>query len=203
MTQVKICGVTSLEDAALCVSAGADAIGLNFVPASVRCIDVATARAIAASLPPRVLAVGVFADADYDELMRIKQAAGLACVQLHGDESPALLERLLPHAYKALRVRDAGILAEAHRFGGEHLLLDAYVPGVLGGSGERFDWGLASQLSAARKITLAGGLNPENVAEAVLCVAPFCVDVASGVERKPGIKDQARVQAFVRAAKTT
>jgi phosphoribosylanthranilate isomerase len=203
MIHVKICGVTSLQDAALCVAAGADAIGLNFVPASVRCIDLTTARAIAASLPPKVLSVGVFADADYDELQRIKAAVGLGCLQLHGDESPALLERLLPHAYKALRVRDDSILVEAHRFGGEHLLLDAYVPGVLGGSGERFDWGLASQLSATRKITLAGGLTPENVVEAIQCVAPYCVDVASGVEQRPGIKDPARVRAFVKAAKTT
>jgi phosphoribosylanthranilate isomerase len=201
MVRVKICGVTSVEDAQLCVSAGADAIGLNFVAASPRCIDVALARSIVAALPPHVLSVGVFVDADYAELIDIKTRVGLGCLQLHGDESPELLARCLPHAYKALRVRDVSIVSEAQRYPGEYLLLDAYVPGAHGGTGARFDWSLAAECAKWRKLTLAGGLTPDNVAEAIAAVQPFCVDVASGVERKVARKDPALVRAFVSAAR--
>jgi phosphoribosylanthranilate isomerase len=201
MTHVKICGITSIEDALMCVAAGADAIGLNFVPVSPRCIDLPLAAAIVRALPAHVMSVGVFVDADYAQLMQARQQVGLGCLQLHGDESPELLSRCLPHAYKALRVRDASIISEAARYAGEHLLLDAYVPGAHGGTGARFDWSLAAQLAQIRKLTLAGGLTPGNVAQAVAMVRPFCVDVASGVERSVAKKDALLVQAFVRAAK--
>jgi phosphoribosylanthranilate isomerase len=201
MTFVKICGVTSVEDAQLCVAAGADAIGLNFVASSPRCISIELAHTISASLPSHVLSVGVFVDCDHSELTRVRAAAGLGCLQLHGDESPELLARLLPHAYKALRVRGADVISAAARFAGEHLLLDAYVPGVHGGSGARFDWDLAAQLTKTRKITLAGGLDPENVAAAIEQVRPYCVDVASGVEASPRKKDARLVRAFIARAK--
>jgi phosphoribosylanthranilate isomerase len=201
MTAVKICGVTSVADAISCVEAGADAIGLNFVASSPRCVSIELARQIVQALPSGFMSVGVFVDADYEQLMRTKQSVGLRCLQLHGDESPALLARCLPHAYKALRVRDASLLAQAALYAGEHLLLDAYVPGVQGGTGASFDWKLAAQLAGARKITLAGGLHPENVATAIAAVRPFCVDVASGVESQPGKKDPAQVRAFVARAK--
>jgi phosphoribosylanthranilate isomerase len=201
MTAVKICGVTSVEDALLCASAGADAIGLNFASASPRCVSIELARLIVESLPSHVMTVGVFVDADYEQLMQTKQNVGLGCLQLHGDESPALLSRCLPHAYKALRVRAASLVEDAARYPGDHLLLDAYVPGVQGGTGASFDWKLATLLAGTRKITLAGGLNPDNVAAAVAAVRPFCVDVASGVERQIGSKDPERVHAFVARAK--
>jgi phosphoribosylanthranilate isomerase len=149
----------------------------------------------------RALAVGVFVDAGYAEIEAIKAETGIGCVQLHGGESPELLASLLPHAYKAIRMRDPSSLEEARRFGGEHILLDAYVPGMPGGTGERFDWQLAAELARERSVTLAGGLVPDNVAAAVQAVQPFCVDVASGVELAPGRKDPAKVRAFVRAAK--
>jgi phosphoribosylanthranilate isomerase len=201
MTAVKICGVTSVADALLCVDAGADAIGLNFVASSPRCVSEALARQIVQALPAGFMSVGVFVDADYEQLMQIKQRVGLCCLQLHGDESPALLARCLPHAYKALRVRDASLIEQAVLYPGEHLLLDAYVPGVHGGTGASFDWKLAAQLAGTRKVTLAGGLHPENVAAAVTAVRPFCVDVASGVESRPGNKDPELVRAFVARAK--
>jgi phosphoribosylanthranilate isomerase len=201
VVRVKICGVTSVEDARLCVSAGVDAIGLNFVAASPRCIDLVLAQAIVASLPQHVLSVGVFVDASYAELMDVKNRVGLGCLQLHGDESPELLARCLPHAYKALRVRDASVVRDAQRYAGEYLLLDAYAPGAHGGTGARFDWSLAAELAKSRKLTLAGGLTPDNVAQAIAAVQPFCVDVASGVEQSIAKKDPDLVRAFVSAAR--
>jgi phosphoribosylanthranilate isomerase len=201
MTYVKVCGVTSVQDVELCVAAGVDAIGLNFAPSSPRCLTLEAAAPLARAIPAHVLSVGVFVDADLEQLLHYKRVLSLGCLQLHGDEAPELLEQLLPHAYKALRVRGAEAVAEAARFAGEHLLLDAYVPGAHGGTGARFDWRLARELSRVRKITLAGGLTPENVAEAIAVVQPYCVDVASGVELSPGRKDPVRLHAFVRAAK--
>jgi len=203
MIHVKICGVTSVDDAAMCVEAGADAIGLNFAPSSPRCLDLATARAIVRVIPPQVIPVGVFVDADHETLIRYRDDVGLRCLQLHGDEPPELLAQLGPHAYKALRVRGPSVLQEAERYPGDFLLLDAYVPGVHGGSGARFDWNLALELARTRKLTLAGGLTPDNVRQAVEAVRPFCVDVASGVESAPGKKDAARVRAFVQNAKAS
>ena len=203
MTHVKICGVTSEHDAAVCVEAGADAIGLNFVPSSPRCLSLERAQAIVRVIPRHVIAVGVFVDADQQTLTRYKQSVGLGCLQLHGDEPPELLAHFLPHAYKALRVRGPGVREEAARYAGEFLLLDAYVPGVHGGSGARFDWNLALELAQQRKLVLAGGLTPENVGQAVATVKPFSVDVASGVECAPGVKDPALVRAFIQAAKAS
>ena len=201
MTHVKICGVTSVQDAALCVEAGADAIGLNFAPGSPRCLDLTTAAMIRRVIPAQVKAVGVFVDADRETLIRYRDSLGLDCLQLHGDESPELLASFLPHAYKALRVRGPGVKQEAARYPGAFLLLDAYVPGMHGGSGARFDWSLALELAQERKLTLAGGLTPHNVAEAIVAVKPFCVDVASGVESAPGRKDEALVRAFISNAR--
>jgi phosphoribosylanthranilate isomerase len=150
----------------------------------------------------RALVVGVFVDASYDEIVETKRMTGIGCVQLHGDEPPEVVAKLLPHAYKAVRVRDAASIDQARRYPGEHVLLDAYVPGESGGTGQTFSWALAAELARERKVTLAGGLRPENVALAVAEVHPYCVDVASGVERAPGEKDLARVRAFVRAAKS-
>lgn len=201
VTRVKICGVTSLQDLELCIDAGADAVGFNFYARSPRRVDLETARKLVQALAGRALAVGVFVDASYDQIEVVKARTGIGCVQLHGAEPPELLARLLPHAYKAIRMRDASSLVEARRFGGEHILLDAYVPGQPGGTGARFDWELAGELAAERRVTLAGGLEPANVAAAVARVRPYCVDVASGVEAAPGRKDAAKVREFIRAAK--
>jgi phosphoribosylanthranilate isomerase len=201
MVAVKICGVTTVEDAELCVTAGADAIGLNFYTGSPRYVSPEAARLIVDAIAGRALTVGVFVDATYEQILENTEQTQIACVQLHGDESPEQLLRLLPHAYKAIRVRDADSLTQARRYGGRHILLDAYVAGQAGGTGARFPWKFAAELARERNVTLAGGLDPDNVAEAVAFVQPFCVDVASGVERAPGRKDPERVHAFIAAAK--
>jgi phosphoribosylanthranilate isomerase len=203
MTRVKICGVTSVEDALASVEAGADAIGVNFARRSPRRVDVGLARQIVDALPPHVISVGVFVDSSEAEIRDVIARTGLRCVQLHGDEPPELVAAFLPHAYKALRVRGPGVLDEAARYPGEYVLLDAYVPGVEGGTGATFDWSVAAKLAQLRQVTLAGGLTPSNVAQAVREVRPFCVDVASGVELSPGRKDAAKVRAFIAAAKGT
>ncbi|MFI5307166.1 MAG: phosphoribosylanthranilate isomerase [Polyangiales bacterium] len=201
MSAVKICGVTSVRDAELCVAAGADAIGLNFHPRSPRYVDAQQARQIVDAVAERALTVGVFVDASYEQIKALEQQTGVACVQLHGDESPELLQALLPHAFKAIRVRDEASIAAARRFSGQHILLDAYEPGLAGGTGRTFRWELAIELAKERQVTLAGGLDPSNVAEAIARVRPFCVDVASGVESAPGRKDPNKVRAFIAAAK--
>jgi phosphoribosylanthranilate isomerase len=202
VVHVKVCGVTTVGDAIACVDAGAAAIGINLVPTSPRCVTVERAREIARAIEGRALSVGVVADRSVDDMLALKKEAGLRCLQLHGDEPPEALLPLLPHAYKAIRVATADDVARAAAFGGEHVLADAKVEGVLGGSGRRFDWRLVEPLARARKLTLAGGLTPDNVADAVRLVRPFCVDVASGVEEEPGVKDLAKVRAFVAAARS-
>jgi phosphoribosylanthranilate isomerase len=189
----------------MCVEAGVDAVGLNFWPGSARCCDPAIAREIVSALRGRTLFVGVFVDASFDEIERLRTAVGLDCIQLHGDEPPDLVAKFLPHAYKALRVRGErsqdDVDAAVARYPGEHVLLDAYVKGLPGGTGAVFDWQLAQRVAKARKLTLAGGLTPANVRAAVAAVQPYCVDTASGVESAPGVKDPALVRAFVAAAR--
>jgi phosphoribosylanthranilate isomerase len=178
---------------------GVSAIGVNFVPSSPRRVDVARAREIARAVRGKTMVVGVVADLDVAAMEALVRDAELECLQLHGDEPPEALAALLPHAYKAVRIGGADDVARARRYGGEHILVDARVEGALGGSGATFDWSLAFELARERKLTLAGGLRPENVADAIRAVQPYCVDVASGVEsaRGGGAKDLDRVRAFL------
>jgi phosphoribosylanthranilate isomerase len=201
MTRVKVCGVTTVADAVACAELGVDAIGLNFVPASPRCVSVATAREIARAVPT-TLVVGVVANLGVDAMRALVDDAALGCLQLHGDESPDELTQLLPHAYKAIRIASPADVERARSYPGDYILVDAKVDGALGGTGATFDWSLVRALAAERKLTLAGGLTPENAARAIAVVKPFCVDVASGVESSPGIKDRAKVRAFLDAAKS-
>jgi len=201
MVKVKICGITRVEDAQAAIVAGGDAIGLNFYQMSPRFVSREAAKAIVAAVGQRALVVGVLVDTDADEILKLKSDVGFRCVQLHGAEPPATVARFLPHAYKALRVRGPEALEESRRYPGRHILLDAYVPGQAGGTGATFDWKLAAEIARERDVTLAGGLTPENVADAIRAVNPFCVDVASGVESAPGIKDHARMELFVRQAR--
>ena len=202
MVAVKICGLTGVDDAVRCVDAGADAIGLNFWPGSPRCIDIANARSIVRAVGDRVQTVAVFVDFDLGQVREILEETGVGWAQLHGDEPPELVAALLPKAYKAVRVRDGSAVMLARTFPGEHLLLDASVPGMPGGTGRTFDWAIAAEVAKERKLTLAGGLTPDNVAEAVRVVRPFRVDVASGVESAPGRKDQELVRQFIERAKS-
>lgn len=201
MTHVKICGVTTVSDALACAELGASAVGLNFVPASPRCITAACAREIARALrPSKVLVVGVVADLDVDAMRALVAEAELGCLQLHGDESPESVTPMLPHAYKAVRIGGPEDVTRARSFPGEFLLVDAKVEDARGGTGKTFDWQLVRDLARERKLTLAGGLRPDNVARAIEAVDPWCVDVASGVERAPGVKDLDAVRTFIQEA---
>jgi phosphoribosylanthranilate isomerase len=201
MVKVKICGVRYVEEAVQCVAEGADAIGINFYEGSPRCCGETAAKRIVEAVDSKAFTVGVFVNADYDEICALRDRVGFSHVQLHGDESPALLNQLLPYAFKAVKVRGASAVDEAACYGGECVLLDAYVPGVAGGTGEGFDWTVAKQIAQQRSVILAGGLTHQNIADAVAEVRPRWVDVASGVERSPGRKDLDLVRAFIKAAK--
>ncbi len=145
--------------------------------------------------------MGVVADLDVEELRALRAAAELGCLQLHGDERPETLVPFLPHAYKAVRIANDADVQRARAYPGEYLLVDAKVDGALGGTGATFDWSLVKELARERKLTLAGGLRPDNVAGAVRAIDPYCVDVASGVETAPGVKDLGAVRAFIEAAR--
>jgi phosphoribosylanthranilate isomerase len=198
--RVKVCGITTPDDADACVALGVDWLGLNFVPSSPRCIDLAIAASIRDAVRGRVELVGVVADGTEAELAALRRDAGLDYLQLHGDEPPELLQRLGPHAFKALRIGTDADVSEAERYPGL-LLVDAKVAGALGGTGRTVDFTLVAPLARTRRLLLAGGLGPGNVAAAVRAVRPWGVDVASGVERSPGVKDLDAVRAFVAAAK--
>jgi phosphoribosylanthranilate isomerase len=202
MVEVKICGLTTVDDAVRCTEAGADALGLNFWPGSPRHVDVPTARAIVEACGDQATMVGVFVDFTLDQVREILQETETQWAQLHGDETPGLVAELLPHAYKAIGVKDGSAIELAREYPGEHLLLDASVPGMPGGTGRTFDWAIAASVAKERKLTLAGGLTPDNVADAVRAVRPFRVDVASGVESAPGRKAPDVVKRFIEAAKS-
>jgi phosphoribosylanthranilate isomerase len=202
MTRVKICGITSAEQAAECAALGVDAVGVNFVSSSPRRVDEATARTVVGAAGGRTLVVAVVAGMSVDEMRALVARTGVGCLQLHGDEPPEVVAALLPHAYKAVRVAAPEDVAIAESMPGPYVLVDARIDGVLGGTGQAFDWGLVVGLATRRRLVLAGGLTPNNVAAAVRRVQPWCVDVASGVESAPGIKDMAKVRAFVEAARS-
>jgi phosphoribosylanthranilate isomerase len=198
---IKVCGLTTPGDAVLAARAGADAVGLNFYPGSKRVVTVAAARRIVRALPPFVWVVGVFVDASRAEVLRTAREVGLDAVQLHGDEPPALVASLGLRTVKALQVGHRPVTALARRYAAADLLLLDTAQAAHGGGGVAFDWALAKGLARRRPVLLAGGLTPENVAEAVRAVRPFGVDVASGVERRPGVKDPRKLSAFVAAAR--
>lgn len=195
----KICGITRVEDALLAAEAGADAIGLVFYPPSPRALSIEQARRIVAALPPFVSTVGLFVNASRCELGEILDAVPLDLLQFHGDEEPADCEGHGRPWFKALRVR-AGedIAAQAARYvGASAILLDTFVAGVPGGTGEVFDWSLIpSQMP--KPVILAGGLTADNVQQAIAQVRPYAVDISGGVESSKGIKDAERVRAFVK-----
>lgn len=214
--RVKVCGITTLDDALAAIDAGADMLGFNFYPQSPRYVPPQICAKIVSALVSRgietapnyqslITLVGVFVNSPLTEVQAILDGCGLHLAQLHGDEPPEFVEALEGRAFKGLRpatVEQA--LAEARRFArraAPALLVDAYRPGAYGGTGQTGDWGLARALAEEYPILLAGGLTPENVAEAVAQVQPWGVDVASGVESGPGRKDARKMAAFVRAAK--
>jgi phosphoribosylanthranilate isomerase len=203
MVKVKICGITSAGDAFFAARAGADALGFNFVKGTVRYIPPEKVRPIVLDLPPFVATVGVFANQDPDEVREIVESCTLDYAQLHGHESPQVCDRLRGiKLVKAFRVRTEQDLDELGHYDVEAYLLDAFVRGVLGGTGESFDWRIARRAAGTRRVILAGGLNPDNVVEAVKAARPYAVDVASGVEEEPRQKSKQLVEDFVRMAKS-
>lgn len=201
--RVKICGITCLEDALAAVDAGADALGFMFYAPSARHVTSRAAAEIIRALPPLVAKVGVFVNPSDEEVAQTLAVCGLDALQFHGLETPEFCARFGLKVIKAFRIHDAASLRALPSYQVSARLLDSFVPGQLGGTGAAFNWNLAVEAKKlGGPIILAGGLTPENVAEAVRCVRPFAVDVSSGVESAPGRKDAAKMRAFVRAAKS-
>lgn len=197
---VKVCGLTDVEEARACVAAGAWGIGFVFVPTSPREVGVDRARAIAGVLDPGVARVGVFVDPDPSAVAAVARAAGLTHIQVHGASDPVAVRAAsgLP-VIEGVRVDGPDAIARARTSAADLVLLDAAVAGVHGGTGVTFDWRLIEREPLGRPFGLAGGLRPENVAEAVRRLRPALVDVSSGVESAPGRKDIARVISFLDA----
>lgn len=199
MTRVKVCGITTLEDALTATRLGADALGFIFAD-SPRRVDPERAREIIRLLPPFVTRVGVFVNESMERIREIKDFCGLNLAQLHGDESESTVAGLGIRIVKTVKVRpDLPFPLDA--FLGITLLLDTYSPTTHGGTGRTFDWRIARSVAQKRPIILAGGLTPENITEAIHTVHPYAVDVSSGVESQPGRKDHDKLERFIRRAK--
>ena len=202
-TRIKICGITRPEDARAAAAAGADAIGLVFYPASPRAVTAAQAAEIVVAVPPFVTIVALFVDEPAEQILRILKNVPVDLLQFHGDESPEFCQQFARPWIKALRVREGtDIPAACDRYrDGRGMLLDAWQEGLPGGTGKSFDWHLASQMLPG-SIVLAGGLNENNVAEAMAVTRPAAVDVSGGVESSPGIKDAGKIARFIAAVRS-
>jgi phosphoribosylanthranilate isomerase len=196
---VKICGITRVEDALAAVAAGAGAIGFVFWPGSPRFIDPFRARKIVAALPPFITAVGVFVNQPLEYVNGVASLVKLGAVQLHGDETTGFASAITVPIIKAIPLDAAGEARVAEWPAATTLLLDVHDPVKRGGTGHTLDWTAAAAVAARRKVLLAGGLTADNVAAAVARVRPFGIDVSSGVERAPGIKDHQRLRALFEA----
>ena len=203
MTIIKICGIKTLIDALAAIEAGADYLGFNFYPKSVRFIEKSACAEITSVLKrehPQIKLVGVFVNSSVEEIKDILQTCHLDLAQLHGDETPEIFAQLTPHAFRAFRgIPESN--AGYERDEAPTMLIDAAVKGVYGGSGVTADWAAAAELAKKYPLLLAGGLTPENVADAVRQVQPWGVDVASGVESAPGEKDAEKMVQFVKAVR--
>jgi len=201
--KVKICGITNSSDAWAAVEAGADALGFMFYEPSPRHVSFSVAAEITRNLPPFIARVGVFVDASADFVQRAADECGLDTLQFHGSESPEFCLGFSLKSIKAFRIRDENSLRELSSYQTSAWLLDAFVANKLGGTGVAFNWELACLARKfGRPIILAGGLQPENVAEAIRKVQPFAVDVSSGVEASVGKKDHLKLRAFIQAARS-
>jgi phosphoribosylanthranilate isomerase len=199
-TRVKICGIGRIEDAETAVEAGVDAIGLVFYEASPRYVDLATAQDIARAVGPFVTVVGLFVDADSEQVNRILETVPLHVLQFHGNESACFCEQFAYPWIKALRIKpDVNLVQLVEEYSSASgILVDSYKPGVPGGTGEVFDWSLLPD-KVVHHLILAGGLDSENVSDAIARVKPYAVDVSGGVEVSPGRKDRGKIMEFVDA----
>ena len=199
--KVKICGITNEKDALLACNAGADALGFVFYDRSPRYIDPVQAGAIIKKLPPFISTVGVFVNQDYAYVKHAGEVSGINLFQLHGDETPEFCLPFGSSVIKAFSVKDHTTITSLSEFKVSAYLLDTFQEGIAGGTGKVFNWDLAGEAKKFGRIILAGGLNPENVKEAVRKVQPYAVDVSSGVELEPGKKDEGKVREFINKAK--
>ena len=197
MIKIKICGITNLDDALYAAEYGADALGFNFYKKSPRYIEPQKAAEIIGQLPLFVMPVAVFVNEREDRIREIQRMTCIQSVQFHGDESPEFCQRFEGRVIKAFQVKDKESLKAMAHYRVGAFLLDSYREGMRGGTGVAFDWHLAVVAKTFGKIILAGGLTPENVTEAVKLVQPYGVDVAGGVEKEKGMKDQVKVKKFI------
>ncbi len=199
--KIKICGLTRREDALAASAAGADILGFNLVPGSRRYLNPYAAQDIISALPPFVGKVGIFANEDVDIVNDLAEFLGLDAVQLHGSEDGRFCSKIDRPVIKALRIGAADDLAGISEYDVSAFLLDTRVEDALGGTGRTFDWNIAVQFVRENRVFVAGGLTPDNVAEAVRILSPYGVDTASGVESEPAVKDHELIKDFVRAAR--
>jgi len=197
MIKIKICGITNLDDALAAAGAGADALGFNFYKKSPRYIEPEKAAEIISQLPPLIMPVGVFVNEREEKIREIQALTCMQAIQLHGDESPEFCQRFGNRVIKACQVKDKESLKHMAHYRVGAFLLDSYHDSLRGGTGATFDWHLAVVAKTFGRVILAGGLTPENVAEAVKLVQPYGVDVAGGVEKERGIKDHAKLKKFI------
>ncbi len=201
MVKIKICGITSLDDALAAVDAGADALGFVFYGKSPRNLNPMQASAIIAKLPPFVQTVGLFVNEEAEQANWTADFCGLDLVQLHGDEEPEYCQDIRRRVIKAFRVQSMESITPLRKYPVAGYLLDAWCPDCYGGTGKTFNWDVAEAAREFGPVILAGGLTPDNVRQAVERVRPYAVDVSSGVESAPGKKDHGKVREFIRRAK--
>jgi len=199
--KVKVCGMTSLKDALVAVEGGADAVGFIFYKKSPRSVTMKTVREIVLELPPFVDTVGVFVDETAEQVNKIADYCNLDIIQLHGDESPTYCKKIRRKVIKAFRIKDMQSVKKISNFQVSGFLLDTFSEKLHGGTGKVFDWNLALPAKKFGPVIMAGGLTPNNVQQAVRQIRPYGVDVCSGVESEPGIKDHKKVRAFLNNAK--
>ena len=198
--KVKVCGMTSLKDALVAVEGGADAVGFIFYKKSPRSVTMKTVREIVLELPPFVDTVGVFVDETAEQVNKIADYCNLDIIQLHGNESPTFCKKIRRKVIKAFRIKDMQSVKKISNFQVSGFLLDTFSENLHGGTGKVFDWNLALPAKKFGPVIMAGGLTPNNVQQAVRQIRPYGVDVCSGVESEPGIKDHKKVRAFLKNA---